>query len=140
MARTNIRVTGVNEAIRKMNRLGAAFAERNVEPVLVGGAEIHAAEARRRAPRGATGDLSRSIVAKAGRRRGNIVAYSAVDMSLIRKRDKSGRRVRYPYFVEYGTSRMKARRYFRRALRTTRQAIRAHVERGLRAVAAKAVR
>lgn len=126
-----IEVDGLEEAIRKVQSIVSAVEAKDVEKVLLEGAKIVQGEAKRRAPY-RTGKLRRSIKAKIGKRRSKMVAgaFAAVDFKV----------APHAYLVEYGTSRMRARPYFRPAWEATKDEVRRVVEEGLRKLIGGALR
>jgi HK97 gp10 family phage protein len=93
-----VRVEGDERIIRKL--LATALLSEDVS-LLVPSAELIATELRARAPRGTTGDLVESIEVTV---EGNTVTVGP---------DPSGF---YGHFLEYGTSKMSARPWFRPAV------------------------
>ena len=70
----DIEIEGIDELKKQMKRLIGTVSADKVEPVLLDGARVIANDARRRAPKGKTGNLKRSIVAKKTKRRGGMSA------------------------------------------------------------------
>ncbi len=133
--RIEIDVKGLEELRRRVGSILTVLDGRDVENVLVGGARVILAEARRRAPRGPTGNLIRSIKAKKGRRRGRLfsIAFCAVDRKI----------APHAHLVEYGTGpryqkrpkkyvgEMPAKPFFRPAVEATKAEVALKVNRGI---------
>lgn len=124
MPRPQIFLEGIDDVIRRMNRLDRGMAPRVLRPILLKyGARPIWFRTKMLAPV-RKGHLSRSLVAKESTV--SVSAYVSVDMSKIPRRDKrTGKKVRYPFIVEYGrrTKRGKKvgrRPYFWPAYRQTR--------------------
>ena len=96
-----IEVQSLSETIAKMQRMGYTLRKETIDPALLGGAEDIAAGVRSEAGRlRQSGAMYESINAKPLAGGGAVVK---IDMDKISKVDSSGRKVRYPYFVNYGT-------------------------------------
>jgi len=70
----DIEIEGIDELEKQMENLIKAVHPDKTEPVLLDAARVIANDARRRAPKGKTGNLKRSIVAKKTKRRGGMSA------------------------------------------------------------------
>ena len=70
----DLNIEGIEELEKQMESLIKAVHPDKVEPVLLDAARVIANDARRRAPKGKTGNLKRSIVAKKTKRRGGMSA------------------------------------------------------------------
>jgi HK97 gp10 family phage protein len=70
----NLEIEGVEALEKQMENLIKAVHPDKTEPVLLDAAKVIASDAKRRAPKGKTGNLRRSIVAKKTKRRGGFSA------------------------------------------------------------------
>ena len=70
----SIGIEGVEELELQMQRLIGAISADKAEPILLDAAKVIANDARRRAPKGKTGNLRKGIVAKKTKRRGGMTA------------------------------------------------------------------
>jgi HK97 gp10 family phage protein len=102
-----IEVRGMDELQKQLGRLAKSLDPDEVEPVLMRKAEQLAKDISNNAPVGATGHLKQSVVAKMLKRIGNkpATAIAALDIKKLK--------AFYGYFIEYGTSKMSARPFFR---------------------------
>lgn len=114
-----IRVRGLSESLRALNRAGAAAED--MRELMHSTGEIVAAEARSRAPMGETGKLRSSIKAGRGKTKAVVRAGSA-------------RRVPYAGVTHYGwpAHNMEPRPFMLQALTAKQGAAQAHIEQGLR--------
>lgn len=97
----SFKVDNMTEYLRATQKLGAAYQASELRPILLSGAKVIQNGVLLFAPI-ETGQLARSLVAKLHARPEEAVAYMAVDFSKITKVDKKGKKIRYPYIVEYG--------------------------------------
>lgn len=114
---------GLDEAIKRVEALASTLDAEEVEDVLLEGAEIIAAEARRIVSV-RSGKLQKNIKVKRGKRKDRSVAnaLAAVNFKV----------ARHAYLVEYGTSSAPAHPYFRPAVDNTMSDVQRTVEDGLR--------
>lgn len=160
----NIKIEGMEDALKQFRKLEGAFADQKVESMLLvqAGQPLRAAIAAA-APRGKKGKIPGAIVARIGRRRAGFPSvYVAVDLKLI---GAGAEQSRYPYMVEYGvaahikraimkpwlylfgykrvkqfaTKGFAGRRYFRDALARMRGPIKANVTAGFQGLLRDAV-
>lgn len=105
MATVKIRLEGVADFERAMAAVGRV-ANEELKPLLLEGAQVVEATIRPEAAEqkrySTTGDMARSIDAKLARDARDIAAYVFVDFEKIKKTDRTGKKVRYPYIVNYG--------------------------------------
>jgi HK97 gp10 family phage protein len=99
----SISLEGIPELEDKLNEIENTLGPDVIEPILLRGAETMADAIRQRAPRGPTGNLRRSVVAKKLARRGkSAAAIAAIDFRI----------APHAPFVEKGTRYMTARPFF----------------------------
>ena len=98
-----VELQGFREFESKVRALGRSVRQ-ETGPVLLSGATILQGFVRQEAAFSSlTGAMQRAIVAKMRERGGDeAVAYMAVDLKKLSKRDKGGKIIPYPYFVESG--------------------------------------
>jgi HK97 gp10 family phage protein len=70
----DIEIQGIEELEKQMENLIKSVDPDKVEPVLLDAARVVAKDAKRRAPKGKTGNLKKGIVAKKTRRKGGVSA------------------------------------------------------------------
>ena len=106
---------GVRLAISKFGKLENAVSGRATEEASLKKAKVIAEDARSRAPRGPTGNLKRSLIARLLEKRGDNprVAVAAVDRKI----------APHGHLIEWGTSKMAARPYFRPAVDAHKEGI-----------------
>lgn len=111
----NFKFEGVRLALNKFGKLENAVSGPMTEQDALKKAKVIAEDARSRAPLGPTGNLKRSLVARLLDKRGDNprVAVAAVDRKIA---PHSG-------LVEWGTSKMAARPYFRPAVDAHKEGI-----------------
>jgi len=92
----SVKLEGAAELSDKLEKMAGSVHAQHVESTLLKAAKIVAEAARNKAPRGPTGNLKRSLVAKLLKRRGThpATAIAAVDR----------KKAPHAYLVEYGTS------------------------------------
>lgn len=144
-----IEIEGLEEAERRIKSLLYALESEDVEKVLVEGARIIRDEAKRRAPRGPTGNLQRSLKAKKGKRYGKVfaTAFAAVDYKVAPhanlvefggiaprrpKKKKAMYDKRTGTFYGREVAPMPARPFFRPAVDASKERVKQTVEDGLR--------
>ena len=98
----SFKVDNMTEYLRMTQKLGALYQASELRPILLSGANVIKNGVLLFAPID-TGGLAKSLVAKLHQREDMAVAYMAVDFDKITKVDKKGKKVRYPYIVEYGS-------------------------------------
>lgn len=111
MDRLEVSIEGTDKLRATFQRLIRAVGPDKAEPILMGGAKRMRDALREYAPRGPTGRLKRSPVARQMPRRHNLpsMAIAAIDRKV----------APHAEIVERGTSRMAGRFYFRRAVEGT---------------------
>lgn len=109
----SVRITGMRELEKKLQKLSKQLGPDKVEPVLFSAAEVVTEAIRARAPQGPTGNLKRAIITKQLSRQGNEPAPSiaAVDRRI----------ASHAGFIEFGTSKMPAQPFFRRGWNAKRK-------------------
>ncbi len=104
MAGRTIQVRGLAEFDAKIKRFGEQMRTREVRQVVLLGAETLQQPVREESAFSSlTGAMSRAVVARLATRTDRAVAFMAVDVEKLNKRDRQGKPVRYPYIVEYGS-------------------------------------
>ncbi len=128
----SVDIKGLDELERRIKSLRSALEAKEVEGILVEGARIIRDDAKRRAPLGPTGNLRRGVKAKKGKRRGKMysTAFAAMDWKV----------APHAYLVEYGTSKMRARPYFRPAIDSMKDQVRQTVQAGVDKLLQEAIR
>lgn len=121
------RIEGLEEAIKRTQALTGALEVSKVERVLMRGARIVAEEAERRIGRQfkvKTGNLGDSTRKKKRRRHNDNVAgaFAAIDRKV----------APHAHLLEFGTSKMAAKPFFRPSVDATREQVKDEVEAGLR--------
>lgn len=109
MAKQQVRIDGLDNLTQDFNKLSKAFSHKQLEKAGLESAKIITQEAKRRAPRGPTGNLKRSIKEKTFQTgfKGEITSVlAAVDRRI----------APHAHFVEEGTSHMAAQPFFRPAV------------------------
>jgi len=131
-AKMRLEIQGLDELERRIKSLRSALEAKDVEEILVKGARLVRDDAKRRAPRGPTGNLRRGVKAKKGKRRGKMysTAFAAMDYKV----------APHAYLVEYGTSKMRARPYFRPAVDSMKDQVRQTVQAGIDKLLQEAIR
>lgn len=111
----NFKFEGVNLALSKFDKLGDAVSGKATEDDALKKAKVIAEDAKNRAPLGPTGNLKRSLHARLLDKRGDNprVAIAAVDRKI----------APHGGLVEFGTSKMSARPYFRPAVDAHKEGI-----------------
>ncbi len=101
----DFQILGLDELNQTLAELGKSLEADKVEPVLYDSAKIITEEVKKRAPVGPTGNLKRSIVTKKLRKIGNHPrpSIAAVDRKI----------APHAHFVEFGTSKMSKKPFFR---------------------------
>jgi len=113
--KATFKIEGINLALNKFGRLENAVSGSATEKDSLEKAKVIAEDARSRAPLGPTGNLKRSLIAKLLDKRGDNpqVAIAAVDRKI----------APHAHLVEFGTSRMSARPFFRPAVEEHKEGI-----------------
>jgi len=107
--KVNIKIDGLKELEKDFKRLTKCFKPEEIKKVAVDSAEIIRADAERRAPLGPTGKLKKSNVVKTlDRNKKRPAAIAAVDRKV----------APHAHFMEFGTSKMAAKPFFRPAVET----------------------
>ena len=75
-------IRGWEELKRNLNRLAQIAGDQDVRDGVYGIAVEAAGEVRARAPQGKTGNLKRSVVAKQFKRKGDMIAFTAIDRKI----------------------------------------------------------
>jgi|SRR6056297_1998644 len=106
----NFEITGLEKLNKNIEHLTKSMSPKQLEDASMSSAEIMRNEIERRAPRGPTGNLKRSIVKKAlDRKPWGASVIAAVDRKV----------APHAHLVEYGTSRSKANPFFRKSVEAT---------------------
>lgn len=130
MADSWVRIQGMDQILDRLNKAVNGISAQQIEGVLMKGARIIAKDAERRIGsrfKVRTGRLSTAARAKRSKYRGTTFAsvFAAIDRSKIKGAP-------HAHLLEFGTSRMPARPFFRPAIDETQAEVAAVVEQGIK--------
>jgi len=108
MDNVTFKIEGIAGAVKKIKQLSNSLKGKGMSDTLLRQAQVIAEDARNRAPLGPTGNLKRSLHARMLGDRPNFpkVAIAAVDRRI----------APHAHLIEFGTSKMSARPFFRPAV------------------------
>lgn len=108
MANLPFKIEGTELLLRKLDKLSGSVDRNAIEPKVLKEAKVIADNARNKAPRGPTGNLKRSLHARMLKHKTGyaMAAIAAVDRKI----------APHAHFIEFGTSKMSARPFFRPAV------------------------
>lgn len=131
MDRATIRIEGIPETTAKLKQLSSRLDGKAMGDNLLKQAQMIAEDARNRAPLGPTGNLKRSLHARMlGKKlRYPQMAIAAVDRKI----------APHAHLIEFGTSRMSARPFFRPAVDAYADKVLSNIKNGVKNLVEKAV-
>jgi len=131
MDNVTFKIEGVAGAVKKIKQLSNSLKGKELGNTLLKQAQVIAEDARSRAPLGPTGNLKRSLHARMLEDRPNFpkVAIAAVDRKI----------APHAHLIEFGTSRMSARPFFRPAVDAHSNKVISNIKAGVKKLIEKAV-
>ena len=131
MGNITFKIEGVLETVKALDKVSNSLKGKVMGKTLLKQAEIIAEDARDRAPLGPTGNLKRSLRAKLldEKSRFPTVAIAAVDRKI----------APHAHLVEFGTSKMSARPFFRPAVDSHGRKVINNIKDGAKKLVEKAV-
>jgi len=131
MGNLTFKLEGVLETVKALDKVSNSLKGKAMNKTLLKEAEIIAEDARDRAPLGPTGNLKRSLHAKLldEKTRFPHVAIAAVDRKI----------APHAWIIEFGTSKMTARPFFRPAVDSRSRKVIDNIKNGAKKLVEKAV-